>query len=539
VPRDSNGIYTRAVSPYVNGTVANASVVNTEMNDIAGGLTGSLTANGARAWAGNQNGGGYWINTLGNTYVYTTTGSANAYVITTGVSLSGMTARIFFFKASFSNTGPSTLSVDGSSAISIRKNGAVALASDDIVSGRIYAVCYDGANFQLLGPVPSGVYQPLDGTLTALAALSTSADQFIYATGVDTFALATVTSAARSLLDDASVSAMRTTLGLEIGVNVQAYDADLTTWAGLTPSAYFQTLVDDADAATARTTLGLGTAATQNTGTSGANVPLLNAANTWSATQTMPSAVMSSTYPYVFLQDTDAAADEKNWRYVANGTELEIQAVSDTFSVSTTAFRITRSGTTPTRIAVSATLTPSANDGAALGTTALSFSDLFLASGAVINFNAGDVTITHASDLLTLAGGDLRVTTAGGDAASVVTVGGAQTLTNKTMTSPTINGGTIQSRVQTSSESSGTLTSASANKVVACSGGITLPDSVFSAGDMIVFDAGASNRTFTRGSGIAMYLNGTDAASATLRDNEMGSVYWRSASVAILSGAFE
>lgn len=39
-------------------------------------------------------------------------------------------------------------------------------------------------------------------------------------------------------------------------------------------------------AANARTGLGLGTAATQNTGTSGANVPLLNAANTWGANQT-------------------------------------------------------------------------------------------------------------------------------------------------------------------------------------------------------------------------------------------------------------
>lgn len=38
--------------------------------------------------------------------------------------------------------------------------------------------------------------------------------------------------------------------------------------------------------ATARTNLGLGTAAVEDTGTSGAAVPLLNGANTWSGTQT-------------------------------------------------------------------------------------------------------------------------------------------------------------------------------------------------------------------------------------------------------------
>lgn len=46
-------------------------------------------------------------------------------------------------------------------------------------------------------------------------------------------------------------------------------------------------------AATARTNLGLGTAALANTGTSGANVPLLNAANTWGATQSFAGASFS------------------------------------------------------------------------------------------------------------------------------------------------------------------------------------------------------------------------------------------------------
>lgn len=63
--------------------------------------------------------------------------------------------------------------------------------------------------------------------------------------------------AANNLSDLANAATARTNLGLAIGTNVQPYDADLTTWAGLTPSAYFQTLVDDADAATARATLGL------------------------------------------------------------------------------------------------------------------------------------------------------------------------------------------------------------------------------------------------------------------------------------------
>lgn len=47
---------------------------------------------------------------------------------------------------------------------------------------------------------------------------------------------------------------------------------------------------------------------------------------------------------------------------------------------------------------------PPTNDGAALGTTLLNWSDLFLASGAVINFNAGDVTITHSTNTLAFAG---------------------------------------------------------------------------------------------------------------------------------------
>ena len=71
-----------------------------------------------------------------------------------------------------------------------------------------------------------------------------------------------------------------------------------------------------------------------------------------------------------------------------------------------------------------AALLPSTNDSAALGVSGTAWADLFLASGGVINFNAGNYTLTHSAGVLT-ANGALSIGTGNALTAGTIELGAA------------------------------------------------------------------------------------------------------------------
>lgn len=123
----------------------------------------------------------------------------------------------------------------------------------------------------------------LTGQALALHQVVTAADKLIYANGAGTFATTSFTSFARTLVGGADAATMRTTLGVAIGTDVQAHNANLDALAGLAgladKLAYFtgagtmaltgltatgRSIISAGTQAAAQSALGLGGMATQN-----------------------------------------------------------------------------------------------------------------------------------------------------------------------------------------------------------------------------------------------------------------------------------
>jgi hypothetical protein len=173
--RNGTGVYTLpANNPVITGTTISSTWANTTLNDIATALTGSVSSDGQTAPTANLPMATFAHTNVGDATLRNQYASAqqvqdntlqhltpvtgtNTITATAAVGMATYAAgQRFSFIATGSNTGATTLNINGIGAKAITKNGTAALNAGDIISGIAYEVIYDGTWFQLASNVANG-----------------------------------------------------------------------------------------------------------------------------------------------------------------------------------------------------------------------------------------------------------------------------------------------------------------------------------------------------------------------------------------------
>ena len=380
-----------------------------------------------------------------------------------------------------------------------------------------------------LGLIIGTDVQAYDAELAALAGLTSAADTFPYFTGTSSASTTALTSFARTLLDDADASTARTTLGLVIGTDVQAYDADLLAIAGLTSAAdklpYFtgsgtasladfttagRALVDDADASAQRTTLGLviGTDVQAYDAELAALAGLTSAADAlpyFTGTGTAGTTTLT-TFGRSLIDDADASAAQTTLGLVI-GTN--VQAYDSTYAKTTDKLSVFAATTSAELAGVISDETGSGV--LVFGTSPAITTSLTTSSASfdLINANATTVNFAGAATTLTIGASTATINLGGGTTGATVNIKGNLTVEG---TTTTINSTTIS--VDDKNIELGSV--ATPTDVTADGGGITLRGTTDKTLNWVdATDAWTSSEHLNIASGKAYYINGTSVLNET------------------------
>lgn len=344
--------------------------------------------------------------------------------------------------------------------------------------------------------------------------------------------------AANNLSDVASASTSRTNLGLAIGSNVQAWDADLDSWAAITRASGFDTFVATPSSANLKalitdetgsgalvfgTSPTISTALTLTGATETTSNPVLNATQTWNAGAVAFTALklnITNTASASTSKLLDLQVGGSSVLYIDRAGKAWVQSCDPTVDNSVTlgannywnglnlggrgggnqftgnSFGLPNSGSPDVIINRDAAQTLARRNGTSAQIDRLyrTYTDSSNYERLAFQSGSGYFEVAVESAGTGTANMDLRLTPKG---------------------TGIIQAYAILARAAVSTETTGSLTSASCNKIVQCSGNVTLPSSGYTDGDTILIDPRGTARTITRPGAHTMYIAGTDSATGT------------------------